>query len=273
MTSRSIVQLEQHLTERDIRILEDLERFRLLTTRQLQRLHFPAVPLGPHTTSSSATRGTTRVLGRLENLGVIARLARRIGGITHGSALTVWQLGAAGDRFLRARRGEPKRRRYIEPGRTFMTHMLEIADTAVALIEQANAGRFELLELELEPACWRQFTSGSTATMILKPDLLVVSADAETETHSFVEVDRDTEHLPAVLRKCHTYQRYRATGNEQSGRGLFPAVVWIVPDAIRAKRIREAITAEKQLDTNVFWIITPESMNSQLAPYPAPVNT
>lgn len=49
--------LEEHLTERDVRILEDLERFRLLTTRQLQRLHFPAAPLGPHVTASGATRG------------------------------------------------------------------------------------------------------------------------------------------------------------------------------------------------------------------------
>src|SRR5690606_18777712 len=116
-----------------------------------------------HATVSSATRGTTRILNRLEQLGVIARLERRIGGIKHGSALIVWQLGAAGDRFLRIRRGEVGRRRYEEPGRTFMAHMLAIADTAVTLIEQANARHFELLEMELEPTCWRSFTSGSAA--------------------------------------------------------------------------------------------------------------
>lgn len=273
MSAHRIAPLEQRLSERDVRMLEDLERFRLLTTRQLQRLHFPAAPLGPHATRSSATRGTSRVLNRLEELGVIARLQRRIGGIKHGSALTVWQLGAAGDRFLRARRGDPKRRRYEEPGRTFMSHMLAVADTAVVLIEQANAGRFELLELDLEPACWRTFTSGSTAPITLKPDLLVVTADAETETHSFVEVDLGTEHLPAVLRKCGTYQRYHATGNEQHTRGLFPAVVWIVPDPVRAKHIKDGIAADPHLATDLFWITTPESMNRQLAPYPATVTT
>lgn len=273
MSAHRVRRLEERLTGRDIRILEDLERFRLLTTRQLQRLHFPAAPLGPHTTASSATRSTTRVLKRIEEIGVISRLARRIGGISHGSALTVWQLGAAGDRLLRARRGDPQRRRYVEPGLTFMAHTLAVADTAVALIEQANAGRFELLELELEPACWRQFTASSTAATALKPDLLVVTADATTETHSFVEVDLGTEHLPAVLRKCRTYQRHHGTGNEQADRGLYPAVVWTVPDPIRAKRIRDAIGAEKQLDPALFWITTPESMLSQLAPYPAPVTT
>lgn len=273
MSAQRVAGLEEHLSDRDIRILEDIERFRLLSTRQLQRLHLPAAPLGDHATVSSATRGTTRVLGRLERLGVIARLERRIGGIAHGSALAVWQLGAAGDRLLRARRGERRRRRYEEPGRTFMRHMLAVADTAVSLIEQANAGRFELLELELEPACWRSFTSGSAAEMTLKPDLLVVTADAHTETHSFIEVDLGTEHIPAVLRKCRIYQRYFATGTEQAARGLFPAIVWIVPDPIRAKRIREAIAADQTVTSNMFWIITPESMNHQLAPYPALTTT
>lgn len=273
MNAHRVQRLEEHLTARDIRIVTDVERFRLLTTRQLQRLHFPVTPLGPHATASSATRGTTRVLNRLEELGVIERLQRRIGGTTHGSALTVWQLGAAGDRFLRARRGDPTRRRYEEPGRTFMSHMLAVADTAVALIEQANAGRFELLELDLEPACWRTFVSGSAAPITLKPDLLVVTADPETETHSFVEVDLGTEHLPAVLRKCRTYQRYHGTGTEQHDRGLFPAVVWIVPDPIRAKKIRDAIAADRHLTSELFWITAPESMNRQLAPYPGTTPT
>ncbi len=151
--------------------------------------------------------------------------------------------------------------------------MLAVVDTAVALIEQANASRFELLELDLEPACWRTFISGSIAPITLKPDLFVVTADAETETHSFVEVDLGTEHLPAVLRKCRNYQRYHDTGNEQHAHGLFPAVVWIVPDPIRAKRIREGLAADKHLTADLFWITTPASMNRQLAPYPATVTT
>lgn len=267
--------LDGHLTDRDIRILNDLERFRLLTTRQLQRLHFPATPLGPHTTVQSATRGTTRVLGRLETLGAIARLARRIGGIKHGSALTIWQLGAAGDRFLRGRRGEPVRRRYEEPGLPFTEHLLAVADIATTLIEQANAGRFELLELDAEPGCWRTFTGTDTGTAIitLKPDLLVVTADDTTETHSFIEVDRGTEHLPAVLRKCRTYQRYQRTGNEQQSRGLFPAVVWIVPDWRRAKTLKQAIHDNRDLDSELFWIITPDGALRQLAPYGASTTT
>lgn len=261
--------LDGHLTDRDGRLLEDLERFRLLTTRHLQRVHFPAAPLGPHTTVSSATRGTTRVLRRLEQLGAITRLDRRVGGIKHGSALTIWQLGPAGDRYLRARRGDPVRRRYEEPGLVFVDHQLAVADVAVSVIEQAGAGRFDLLELDLEPACWRTFSGTANIAVTLKPDLLIVTADTATETHTFVEVDRGTEHLPAVLRKCRTYQRYADTGAEQAARGLLPAVVWIVPNAVRATKIRTAISSDKALQPGLFWITTPEQALHHLAPYGA----
>ena len=266
-------ELEQQLSDRDIRLLEDLERFRLLTTRQLQRLHFPAAPLGPHRTASAATRGTTRVLNRLEGRGTIARLDRRIGGIKHGSALTIWQLAAAGDRFLRTRRGETTRRRYLEPGLTFTRHTLAVNDVAVEIIERANAGHYELLELEVEPDCWRSHSSATGGTLTLKPDLFLVTADQSTETHSFVEIDLGTEHAPTVLRKCQGYHRYAASGLEQLARGLFPAVVWIVPSVERAKLLRERIAAEPGLDPHMFWIITPEAMTQQLAPYPAPTTT
>lgn len=273
MKPASASALEGSLTARDVKLLEDAERFRLLTTRQLQRLHFPASPLGPHVTVSSATRGTTRVLGRLERLGAISRLTRRIGGIKHGSALTIWQLGPAGDRYLRAQRGDPLRRRYDEPSLTFVDHQLAVADIAISIIEHAKAGRFDLLELDLEPACWRTFNGTANTVIALKPDLLVVTADAATETHSFIEVDRGTEHLPAVLRKCAVYQRYADTGAEQAERGLFPAVVWIVPDAIRAAKLRAAISADKALQTGLFWIITPEQTLRHLAPYGASATT
>ena len=70
----------------------------------------------------------------------------------------------------------------------------------------------------------------------------------------FVEVDLGTEHLPVVLRKCRTYRRYHDTGTEQHDRGLFPAVVWIVPDPIRATKIRDAIAADRHLTSELFWI-------------------
>lgn len=261
--------LSFHLTERDVRILEDLEQHRLLTTRQIQRLHLPAKPFGSHATVSAGTRGTTRILLRLEKLKAVARLERRIGGQEHGSALTIWQLGASGERHLRQLRGITDRTQYLEPGRAFAAHTLAVADVAVTLREHATAGRFELLDLEPEPRCWRIFTT-ATGKLALKPDLFVVTADPTTETHSFVEVDLGTEHLPAILRKCRTYERYYRTGIEQDQRGLFPAVVWLVPTSKRAQALQDGIRGARDLDAGLFWVATTDQALEHLAPYSPP---
>lgn len=263
---RRIRDLEQHLTERDVAMLHDIERFRLLTSTQLQRLHFGVHPLGSHTTPLAATRATNRVLARIERLGVVMRLGRRIGGPLYGSSATIWQLAPAGERFLRALRGDPDRRKFEEPSAAFVSHTLAVADTAVQVIEQARLGHYELLEVQTEPACWRTFQTGA-GTLTLKPDLLLVTADAETETHSFIEVDRGTEHLPAIRRKCDIYQRYYRDGSEERLRGLYPAVVWVVPDEPRRAALWKAISADKTLDPDLFTVVTTDAALAALAPY------
>lgn len=266
---RQIRDLEQHLTERDIRILQDVERFRILRSDHIRRLHFGTAPLGTHATQLAATRATNRVLGRLEQLAVIVRLGRRVGGPKYGSSATSWQLGAAGERFLRALRGDPDRRKFAEPGTTFAAHTLAVADVAVELIERARSGTYEVLELHTEPTCWRPFQYGGSA-VTLKPDLLVVTADPITETHTFVEVDRGTEHLPAIRRKCDVYQRYYRDGSEERTRGLFPAVVWVVPDEPRATALRTAIESDSTLDPDLFTVVTVDAAIATLAPYVPP---
>lgn len=272
-----IHELLMHLTERDLRVVDALERFRLLDTRLIQRLEFPvttgsANPGQPgHTTQSSATRTTTRVLARLEGHGLIARVGRRVGGSGHGSTQTVWQLAATGERLLRARRGETGRRRYVDPESRFLDHTLDVARYAATLIEQARTGAFEILKLQPEPQSWRACPTGHGGAETLKPDLAVVTADAENETHAFIEIDRDTEHLPAILRKCQRYQRYWRSGIDQLlNDGLFPAVVWVTPTQTRADKIRQAITDARDLVTELFHTATTETSFRVVAPYPSP---
>ena len=249
--TRSTSELLEMLTERDLLILKDLEQFRLLSTRQLQRLRFAG-----HVSISSATRTAVRVLGRLERHGLIVRLPRRVGGAIRGSAATIWQLASTGERLLRRLNGDPGRRRYVEPSLQFTAHTLAVADVGVAVLEATYKDEFELLELEAEPECWRDYLNAAGGREWLKPDLFVVTADTDFESHSFIEVDRDTEHLPAVLRKCESYQRYWRTGIEQARRGLFPAVVWIVPGEARAGKLRAAIRAHPTLTDDLFHVTT-----------------
>jgi hypothetical protein len=210
------------------------------------------------------------VLGRLEEHGFIARLERRIGGVKHGSAATVWQLAATGERYLRARRGDPNRRRFVEPSSLFLDHTLDIADLAIRLREEARAGRTELLRLETEPDCWRDFTNANGGTSTVKPDLAVVTADSETEMWAYVEVDRGTESIPRILAKSRLYQQYAATGIEQREHGIFPAVIWVASDPLRAERIARAIAAEPGLDPDLFYIISNERALELLAPTTPP---
>ena len=254
------------LMPRDIDLLESLERYRLLDARLIQELHFP-VSAETHLTISAATRATNRVLMRLEGHEFIARLARRVGGASSGSSSTVWQLAATGERLLRARRGDPVRRRFIEPTALFMAHTLDIARLGVLVAASARSDRFDLLEVETEPRCWRAFQSGQGEEQ-LKPDLYLVTADAEIETHSLIEVDRGTEHLPAVLKKCRTYQRYWRSGKEQAELGLFPAVVWVTTDERRCGRIQDAIAGDTDLVDGLFRVTTFAGALPLIAPIP-----
>lgn len=278
MTSRTpygINELLLHLTDRDLRVLETLEQFRLLDTRLIQRLQFPVGTQSDgqpgFATQATATRLTIRVLHRLEEHGVIVRVGRRVGGKGHGSGQTVWQLGAAGERLLRARRGETGRRRYVDPGTGFIEHTLEVARYAATLTERARRNGFEILQLQAEPESWRPFQVAHGGALTLKPDLSVVTADAESETHSFIEIDRDTEHLPAVLRKSGLYQRYWQSGVEQARNdGLFPAIVWVTPDQRRADKIRRAIDGDRALDVRLFHTASAEPSLAVVAPYTSP---
>jgi hypothetical protein len=257
----SVSELLQMVTDRDLLILKDLEQLRLLSTRQIQRLRFT-----DHISAASATRTTVRVLDRLEHRGLITRLPRRVGGSQRGSAATVWQLAATGERLLRRMSGHESRRRYVEPSPQFTAHTLAVADIAVQVFEATYRDDFDLLELEAEPECWREFQNSVGGREWLKPDLFLVTANAEVESHAFVELDLATEHLPAVLRKCETYHRYRQTGQEQTARDLFPAVVWIVPTQARAEKVRSAIRDHPTLTPDMFIITTPDQALTVLGP-------
>ena len=262
-----IYELRRHLTPRDLDVVRSLETYRLLTTGQIQRLHFTE-----HVSSSSAARTAVRVLGRIEGHGLIVRLRRRIGGLDKGSAANVWQLAALGERLLRALDGDPNRRRFIEPSEPFTEHTVAVAELAVRIIEESRHGSFEALTLETEPECWRSWVGAAGTEQWIKADLFVVTASADYEAHAFVEIDRDTEHMPAIIRKCLTYQRYSNTGIEQARAELFPAVVWVVPGEHRAERIRAAILGELSLTAALFHVVTTDEALDVLRPEPTAPN-
>ncbi|TDU06597.1 protein involved in plasmid replication-relaxation [Streptomyces sp. 846.5] len=252
MSPSDIATLLLRLSDRDVAVLESLRAHRLLDTAHIRRLHFAQ----GHATTAAASGATMRVLTRLEAHGLVARLTRRIGGVRSGSSGIVWQLGSTGERLLRTLHGEKSRRRYVEPSMAFTAHTLAVAELAVRLQEYASQRLIELLSIETEPSCWRSFVNPHGTLEWLKPDLYAVTASGDYEDHWFLEADRATEHPTVVVRKAKTYQRYAATGAHQARHGLFPAVIWVVPDVGRRKALEAALSADRAVQPGLFRIIT-----------------
>jgi DNA-binding MarR family transcriptional regulator len=113
------------ITDRDREILRSLEEYRLLTTEQVQRLHFPS----PQT--------TLRRLRRLETEGLVLRQRSNVL-TTH--AVTLTPRGAAvlrnGDDGAHACGGSASRTVRL-PGEFFLRHMVAVNDFRIALEQDA----------------------------------------------------------------------------------------------------------------------------------------
>ena len=223
---RGLVALQQELSQRDVAVIKDVQRFRLMSGQQLTSLHFAA--------TSSGARSARRVLARLTHHSLLIRLKRRVGGVRAGSDGFVYAIGPVGDRLLG---GEQPRRRVREVSDGFLLHTLAVADVYVALKTAEHEGQLKLLSIETEPTSWRR-VSAVYGSDWLKPDLITVVLRDGQEVHSFVEVDLGTEHRAALTRKLTAYEQALRSGEEERRRGLFPQVVWLVPDDQRAKVIR-----------------------------------
>jgi Replication-relaxation len=252
LSRRQADRVARSLSDRDRAILNSVSAHRFLTTAQVQRFHF-ADYLSPR----SAARICRRVLHRLHELRVIEHLDRRVGGVRAGSASYVWRVGLIGDRLLRLDAADQPRARRKEPSLRHLEHCLAVAVSHLTLCDLAAAGAIELLQVQTEPACWR--TAASFGDRMLKPDLFAVTAFGDYEDHWYIEIDRATESLPTLLKKCAQYEDYRRSGHAQASSGVFPLVVWIVPDQARATKLRAAIAASRSLDRDLYRICTPAS--------------
>jgi hypothetical protein len=212
-------------------ILADLHRVRLLSGRQLERLHF--AHLGTPNARSSARR---RTLGNLVSAGLVTTLPRRIGGERAGSAGLVYTLDARGLRRLSNVRLDGRRLRRPWPvGWPFVQHSLAVAELFVRLRELEAAGTIRLLHFTTEPVSWYPSAQG-----VLKPDAWAVFETADWEEHWWLEVDRATESLPTVERKLRLYEMFASSGQD-GPLGMTPRVLLTVPSPERLTAVRRVL--------------------------------
>ena len=219
---RQLQQLKASLSQRDLQILVSLKDFRLMQVSQIRRFHF-----WDHASEESGARVCRRTMARLHGVGLVHRLERRVGGVRAGSSGSVFCLSPLGHRLL----GTSRRVRHHEPCPGFVNHTLAITELAAQLSTRCRAKNLKL-ELQPEPAAWRTHTSGF-GTSVLKPDLFVAVSDHRVELRWFVEIDLGTESRSVLERKCEAYQRYYESGAEQERFGVFPRVLWVLPDPAR----------------------------------------
>ena len=243
--ARRLSRLRSNLSDRDLAVLTSVGELRLATSRHLEALHYAdaATPL-------TAARKARRALSRLVSLQLLQRLERQIGGLHAGSVGFIYALTDAGRRLL----DEPgTRRRVQEPSWPFVAHTLAVADLFVQLWTTGrDDSRVELLDLQTEPVCWRGWTNLGGGAELLRPDLYLAAGIGLDEVHWFIEVDRGTEHRPALARKCQAYQAYYERDVEQARDGVFPMVAWVVPDARRAAVVAGVVTNTPGLDPALF---------------------
>jgi hypothetical protein len=250
--------IREHLSARDLRIIEQVADLRLMSGGQIRTLHFP---VEAHMNELAAARACHRVLARLTRERLLMRLARRIGGVRAGSAAFLYALGSVGQRLLRL---GGARRRFHEPTSRFVDHTLAVTQLVVDVTLAARQGQCDIIDRQAEPASWRTF-SGYGGRMVLRPDLYLALGVGEYEYRWFVEMDRGSETLPTLLRKCRQYGRYYQSGREQATNGgTFPRVCWIMPDQRRAERLRTAIERERQLPERLFVVTTSECALAKL---------
>ena len=268
LSRQQLIDLHKRLTPRDLKILANLVKYRFLFTNQIQRLFF---------TENESRRtnliNTNRVLKKLREYGVIAPLKRSIGGFKAGSSSMIWHLTEGGYRLLNLLNEEQyPRKRFDKPSTVFLAHTLAIAETSVQLTTICRASEKHTLKVaDPEPSCWRIYQDDGKK-LILKPDLYAVTTETDADGNKyedswFIEMDLGTESPNQVVEKCQAYLRYFNTGIEQTAKGVFPVVVWLVKDEARKERLRQYIREKMPPQPKLFLVITPDQLGKMVLQY------
>jgi hypothetical protein len=274
------------LQERDIRILEDLADFRLLTTSQLEALRRS----DPDPKGRFVSRlPLTRRLKLLYHHSYVGRIARPL---AQGSLEPVYLLDREGSRVLRRRHGEVPGRalgsvpRGKLPKSSALEHLLGLSQVRVALTVACRRSvptssfpyRVELggwwpgdavkfsVALPLPGERRRSVRLIPDGAFVLRVQPSFARGEKWTRLFYFVEVDQATEPLKTLADKCHAYYAYWQSGGFAHDWNL-PAqvafrVLFVVPSARRAETLREAI---RQLPRgrNLFWCATAEQIRPE----------
>jgi hypothetical protein len=231
LTASRLYQLDQSMSDLDWQLLKFVHNGRLASGAQLIRAFWQT-----DNPQSAAARAGRRALKRLADRRILATLPRRITGM-RGSAGLVYYTGRGGVRLLAARGIHGPR---VEiPGTLHLAHTLATTELALRLTEADRDGELEVIEVQQEPVCWRNYPAVIGASRTIKPDLFIRIGAGAHEDRWMVEVDLGSESGRTIARKAGAYGEHYRSGHEQHQHGVYPRVIWAVPDTRRAEQIAE----------------------------------
>ena len=250
------------------RLLALVAAHRFATTTQLARL-----TALEYASPASALRQTQRHLASLAQQRLLTSLERRVGGWQGGSAVTIWAPTTRGHRLVAADEGDEevsRRQRPREVSTTFLDHLLAITEVRTSIEEAVRQEADTEATVALEPDCWRTALSPSGQPQLLRPDLAVTITSPAYEDRYLVEVDRATENPGRVIATCWRYQEHQAQASDD---GVFPLVVWLVPNDRRRHRLERAIAHSTGLLRELFRVIRLDQLLTLIHGGPAAIPT
>lgn len=246
ISGRKLTELAAALGPTEQAIIQTLQRVRLASGAQLVHLHFTDRP--------HAAVQARRLLARMVEQRLLCALGRRIGGVRAGSSGYVYALDVIGQRLADLHRPTAARRPWT-PGAAFLAHTLAVTDLYVGLTEAARRNEVEVLDFAAEPTCWRSFTDLGGRPLVLKPDAYLRLGVGRYEDRWFVEVDRGTEAPVTLTRKCDLYRTYWQSGREQAAHGVFPKVLFVVPDDVRKAVVVDVLVRQPTEAWPLFQVV------------------
>jgi hypothetical protein len=236
-------------------ILNDVARLNIASGNQLQRLHYQD--------SESGRRVARLDLNRLTESELITRLGRQVGGRRAGSKGFCYSLGVAGQRLIRQQLNRP--REAWAPSSSILAHALAVSEMYVQLREIEDGGMVTLEQFTTEPRCWRTYYGPGGSRLILKPDAYIVTGIDDYLDSWFIEVDRATESMTRIREKAKAYYRHWQSGREQSSEGVYPTVLFVVPDEKRRTQIIETLANLAAEQWQLFQVVTADTAVGAMA--------
>jgi hypothetical protein len=241
-------QVAAKVSDKDVAILETVNRLHLLSGWQIDRLFFD------HLTGHSRTVTRSRALKRLTDWRVLQRLPRRIGGGKRGSSVAVYALDSAGQILLAWRNhgigGPVHVRKPTPPSDRFVAHILTTTELYVSLTEQERSGLLELRHFVTEPASWWP----NSPNGYLKPDAFFVVSDGNVDYLWWLETDMATESVTTVVSKLKAYLDFFRRG-QLGPQETMPRVLVSVPNDVRQANLLRAIARLPEPASELFAVV------------------